>query len=176
VKRAEHSSAFSAFVHPKAKIVLLGSDGSQFAELKAEARSFSIEHVSPAILMQQEISRRTSPGLSAFPRSGTAISRSARRQNADQLQLAVLRKWFWARKPDAGFLLEGFPATLLQAKVFDEWIEARGETLTACLVAGLSSETPGMLPGVGKEPVQTGLVVAHYRTQGLLRETPRAAA
>ncbi len=126
--------------------------------------------------MQQEISRRTSPGHSALLQDGAAISRSARRQNADQLQLAVLRKWFWARKPDAGFLLEGFPATLLQAKVFDEWLEARGETLTACLAAGLSSETPGFSPGAGEEPVQTGFVVAHYRTQGLLWEASRAAA
>jgi adenylate kinase len=176
VKRAEHSSAFSAFVHPKAKLVLLGPADPQFAELKAQARSFSIEHVSPAILMQQEISRRTSPGHSALAQNGVAISRSARRQNTDQLQLAVLRRWFWARKPDAGFLLEGFPATLLQAKVFDEWLEARGETLTACLAAAPSSATPGLSPGAGEEPIQTGLVVAHYRTQGLLWEAPRAAA
>lgn len=95
--------------------------------------------------MQQEISRRTPRGPAA----------------AEQQLLAVFRKWFWARKPDAGFLLEGFPATLLQAKVFDEWLEARGETLTAVLV-------PTHL-AVNDE------VVAHYRTQGLLTGAARAA-
>lgn len=86
--------------------------------------------------MQQEISRRT---RSALPR------------DVSQVHLALLRKWFWARKPDAGFLLEGFPATLLQALVFDEWLEARGESLTACFAAASASAE----------------VVTHYRTHGL---------
>jgi adenylate kinase len=79
----------------------------------------------------------------------------------DQTLLAVLRKWFWARKPDAGFLLEGFPATLLQAKVLDEWLEARNETLNGCFAA---------------EPLSADPVVTHYRTQGLLLGATRAAA
>ena len=107
--------------------------------------------------MQQEISRRTPLGQKAEQ----AIARSAFQPNADQLQLALLRKWFWARKPDAGFLLEGFPATLLQALVFDEWLEARGENLTACFAAGLPSADS---------------VVTHYRTQGLLWGAISAAA
>jgi adenylate kinase len=75
--------------------------------------------------------------------------------------MALLRKWFWARKPDAGFLLEGFPATLLQALVFDEWLEARGETLTACFAL---------------DPLSAEPVVTHYRTSGLLRGDLPAAA
>ncbi len=105
--------------------------------------------------MQQEISRRTPLGqkaASALERSGSGLN--------DDLTLAVLRKWFWARKPDAGFLLEDFPATLLQAKVFDEWIESRGETLTAVLA---SATAPAG-------------VVAHYRTQGLFTEATARAA
>lgn len=95
--------------------------------------------------MQQEISRRT---RSALPR------------DVSQAHAALLRKWFWARKPDAGFLLEGFPATLLQALVFDEWLEARGESLTACFA-------PASAPAE---------VVRHYRTQGLTPVSLTAAA
>lgn len=98
--------------------------------------------------MQQEISRRTPLGQKA----AAALARPGSGLDAD-LTLAVLRKWFWARKPDAGFLLEGFPATLLQALVFDEWLEARGENLTAVFAA---------------DPASAGTVAAHYRTQGLL--------
>ena len=105
--------------------------------------------------MQQEISRRTSHGQQA----AAAISRGS--TASDQLLLAILRKWFWARKPDAGFLLEGFPATLLQAKVLDDWIEARGETLSGVYAVGCLASDP---------------VVAHYRTQGLLLEPARVAA
>ncbi len=104
--------------------------------------------------MQQEISRRTPLGQQA----GQALTRGS--AVPDRIHLALLRKWFWARKPDAGFLLEGFPATLLQALVFDEWLEARDEILTACLAA----------------PSAPADIVTHYRTQGLTCETFNAAA
>jgi adenylate kinase len=66
-----------------------------------------------------------------------------------------MRKWFFARKPDAGFILTGFPATLLQAKVFDEWLEARDEALNGVL------DSPDAPEGLSE----------HYRTLGLL-ESP----
>jgi len=130
----------------KAKFLLLGPSGPHFAGLLLQGRSLNLEHVSPASLVQQEISRRT---RSALPR------------DLNQLHLALLRKWFWARKPDAGFLLEGFPATLLQALVFDEWLEARGETLTGCFAL---------------DPLSAEPVITHYRTSGLLRGALPAAA
>lgn len=111
--------------------------------------------------MQQEISRHTSLGQSAE----AILRRSADLRGADQLTLAIMRKWFWARKPDAGFLLTGFPATLLQAKVFDEWLDARGETLTSVLADPTVSAA---LPADD--------VVTHYRTQGLLDGVVCAAA
>jgi adenylate kinase len=155
VKGAEHSSAFSALAPAKAKILLLGPSGPLFADLIRQGRSLNLEHVSPAFLVQQEISRRTPHGQQA----AQALTRGS--AVPDQLHLALLRKWFWARKPDAGFLLEGFPATLLQALVFDEWLEARGENLTAGFAAAPHSGEP---------------VVTHYRTQGLLVGAIPAAA
>jgi len=104
--------------------------------------------------VQQEISRRTPPGQQA----AQALTRGS--AVPDRIHLALLRKWFWARKPDAGFLLEGFPATVLQALVFDEWLEARGENLTACFAATSASTD----------------VVTHYRTLGLLPRAIPAAA
>jgi adenylate kinase len=71
-----------------------------------------------------------------------------------------MRRWFFARKPDAGFILSEFPATLLQAKVFDEWLDARDENLQGVFV-GLSSNES---------------VVLHYRTLGLLTEASVLAA
>ncbi len=144
MKGTEHSSPLSAFASAKAKFLLLGQSGPLSADLINRVRSLNLEHVSPALLVQQEISRRT---RSALPR------------DLNQLNHALLRKWFWARKPDAGFFLEDFPATLLQALVFDEWLEARGENLT----------------GVFAAPSAPEVVVNHYRTQGLLCEVLRAA-
>jgi adenylate kinase len=164
VKGTEHSSPLSALAPAKAKIILLGPSGPHFAGWISQGRSLNIEHVSPALLVQQEISRRTPSGQQAV----SAITRGS--AVPDQLHLALLRKWFWARKPDAGFLLEGFPATLLQALVFDEWLEARGENLTAALAPDLSSLASA------QENSQVQSVITHYRTQGLLRGDLTAAA
>src|ERR1043165_6176899 len=121
----------------KAKFLLLGSPDFRSESLMNRARSLNLEHVSPTTLKGPEISRRPA----------TAAAEEANR-------LALLRRWFFARKPDAGFVLTDFPATLLQAKVFDEWLDARDEALYAVIAGPGSSE----------------LLVQHYRTLGLLQE------
>jgi adenylate kinase len=120
----------------KAKFILLGSS-DMHSSLMNRVRSLNLEHVSPFRLKRPEISRR-------------AASAAAE----EAYLLAHMRRWFFARKPDAGFVLTDFPATLLQAKVFDEWLAARDEALNAVLAA----------PGAGESIVQ------HYRTLGLLDE------
>ncbi len=131
----------------RTKLLLLGSPDSFPETVMAWVRSLNIEHVSPAGLMRQEISRRTPLGRSA----GQAFQRGS--AAADEALFALLRKWFWTRKPDAGFALAGFPATLLHALVFDEWLETRDEALDAVLTTGA--------------PTAAGPVAGHYRTLGL---------
>ena len=132
------------------KLLSFGATGVLPARLAAGVRSLKIEHVSPEVLVHQEICRRTPLGQQAAQarQHGAAVS--------DQILLAILRKWFWARKPDAGFLMEGFPATLLHARVFDEWLEARNEALTGCFC------------GEPRSPLVKPATVEHYRTFGLL--------
>ena len=108
-----------------------------------QARSLNLEHVSPARLLRL--------GISHHPASA-AVNEAA--------TLALLRRWFFARKPDAGFVLTDFPATLLQALVFDEWLDARDESLAA----------------VSAAPGSSAAVVEHYRTLGLLTEVPAGLA
>jgi adenylate kinase len=155
VKRPTTSGTFSALGGPKAKLLHLNPTAASSAVLAVQVRSLNLEHVSPAFLVQKEISRRTPLGqqAEAARQRGAAV--------ADQTLLAVFRKWFWARKPDAGFLLEGFPATLLHALMFDEWLDARGESLSACVAADPRSEDP---------------VVEHYRMLGLLVSPANLAA
>ena len=102
-----------------------------------QVRSLNLEHVSPAQLQ--------GPGISQRPASAVT---------EEHHTVALLRRWFFARKPDAGFVLTDFPATLLQAKVFDEWLEARGEDLSAVFAVDSAPEP----------------IVAHYRSLGLLNE------
>lgn len=126
----------------KTKLLLLGSPVFRSENLMNWFRSLNLEHVSPATL-RSEISRR--PGSAAADEAAT---------------IASLRKWFFTRKPDAGFVLADFPATLLQAKVFDEWLDARDEGLNGVLAGADCSEA----------------VVQHYRTLGLLIEAGDLAA
>jgi adenylate kinase len=130
---AGNSDPFAGFgPAAKARFLFLGSAEN----LPNQLRSLNFEHVSPARLKGPEISRRR----------GSAA--------AEEALLALLRRWFFARKPDAGFVLTDFPATLLQAKVFDEWLDARDEALHGVFVG----------PGADSS------VVEHYRVLGLLME------
>lgn len=117
--------------------------GSETAVLAKQLRSLNLEHVSPAALPVAEISRR--------PATAVATEAAA---------VARLRRWFFARKPDAGFVLSDFPATLLQALLLDEWLDARGEALN------------GVIAGSSADPS----VVVHYRTLGLLMEADQLVA
>lgn len=130
---------FSRFgLSAKTKLLILGSADSLPETVMNQVRSLNLEHVSPTGLMRGEISRRRAPGA------------------ADEAALALLRRWYFTRKPDAGFVLTDFPATLLQAMVFDEWLDARDEALSAVLaVSAALALTP---------------VAQHYRTLGLLFE------
>jgi len=127
----------------RTKLLVFGPSTSALAE---RSRSLNLEHVSAVEMIQQEISRRTPAGFQA----SQAISREL--PVPDDTILGVLRRWFWTRKPDAGFVLTDFPATLLQAKVFDEWLEARGVDITACVTT--STET-------------SSSIINYYRTHGL---------
>ncbi len=102
----------------KAKLVVLGNFGLHLEGLISRARSLNLEHVSPLRLKRPEISRRTA-------------SAAAKEANL----LALMRRWFFSRKPDAGFVLTDFPATLLQAKVLDEWLDTRDEGLSGVIIA-----------------------------------------
>lgn len=125
----------------KSKFLVLGSSDSGSSALMDRFSSLNLEHVSPVLLK--------TPGISRRPASAAANEASS---------LALVRRWFFARKPDAGFVLSDFPATLLQARVFDEWLEARDEALTAVFAVGGAPES----------------VVAHYRSLGLFRDAAPA--
>jgi adenylate kinase len=134
------------------KLVIVGASASKLETVMNRLRSLNPEHVSPTGLMRQEISRHTPLGHKAE----AAAKRG--RPLAEETTLALMRRWFWTRKPDAGFVLSDFPATLLQAKVFDEWLDARGENLDAVIDASDTTDTAARH------------VINHYRTHGLLIE------
>jgi len=109
-------------------------------------RSLNIEHVFPADLVRKESLRPTALGTAA--RNAIANGGAA----PDDLLFSLFRRWFWSRKAESGFCIHGFPMTRLQASVLDEWMEARDETLDACVVSELTADHE---------------VAKHYRTLGV---------
>ena len=75
--------------------------------------------------------------------------------------LAVMRRWFWSRKNHRGFVLSGFPASVVQAMVFDQWLDERDESLTACLWLD-ETGTSTAVAEVGENGV-----ALYYRERGL---------
>lgn len=148
---ADISDPFAGFgPSAKAKFILLGSGQS----LPDRIRSLNLEHVSPTRLKRPEISR-------VLPTSGSVDLRPAEIAAKEAATLALMRRWFFARKPDAGFVLTDFPATLLQARVFDEWLASRDEALNGAVIFGSDAS---------KE------LIRHYQTLGLVIEASVLAA
>lgn len=135
--------------HGSVKLLFLDETITLPGDWSNHFRSLHIEHVSPSALVSLEICRRSPLGQSAelALQRGTPVP-------AETI-VALVRRWFMARKPDAGFALTGFPATLLQARILDEWLDARDESLDAVIASS---------------PAASGELVHYYRTHGLLLE------
>lgn len=120
------SELFSLLGSPKSKLLIL-SPSVECSGSTLDYRSLISEHVSTEALLSAEAQRDTPVGAS--------LRRAAKssRAPADDTILSVLRRWYFGRRAESGFRLVGFPQTALQALVFDEWLETRGETLDACI-------------------------------------------
>ncbi|MFT3829604.1 MAG: nucleoside monophosphate kinase [Opitutaceae bacterium] len=150
------SELFSLLGSPKSKLLIL-SPGVECSGSAPDFRSLISEHVSTEALLSAE-SQRDTP-------LGAALRRAARshRVPEDETVLAVLRRWYFARRAESGFRLVGFPRTVRQALVFDEWLETRGETLDACIQP---RQNEGSCTATAE----------YYRERGLLVELTSSAA
>lgn len=143
------SELFSLLGSSKSRILILNPEAECSGSVSAVFCSLISEHVSTEALLRDESVRQTP--------LGAAIRRSTKAQTgpADDTVLALLRRWYFARRVDSGFRLVGFPRNVRQSLVFDEWLETRGESLDACVLFPSSENRPSS-------------VADHYRDQGLL--------
>lgn len=117
---AGNSVSFTPFTSAHTKFVVLGPSGVLGHRITNSVRSLNnFEHVN----------------ATAANREGDVSSSYDTRSTR---ALREMRHWFFGRRKSHGFLLEGFPSTVQQALVLDEWLDARDETLTACLWFDLS--------------------------------------
>jgi len=131
---SDHANGSSASRRPGPNLILLGPPGAGKGSLAAKLASLNFEHVSSGDFFRQEIATGSELGreFARVLKEGAFVS--------DEMTLAVMRKWYFGRKKNRGFLLDGFPRNLLQSQVFDEWLAQRREKLDAALFLNLGIE------------------------------------
>src|SRR5437762_9674038 len=110
----------------KRRIILLGPPGSGKGTVAARLQQeFGLQHVSSGHLLRREVERGSAIGqrVRAFLEKGELVPDSA--------VLQIMGQWIKSAPVDDGFLLDGFPRTLSQARALDEWLAARKALIEA---------------------------------------------
>ena len=108
--------------------ILFGPPGAgKGTQAGAMAERYNLCHISTGELLRSEIAAGTELGKQAK----TLID--AGNLVPDEVVENMIEAKFRSTKGVDGFLLDGFPRTIAQAKVLDEMLEKHGESVTACL-------------------------------------------
>lgn len=151
------SQTLSAHELSRAKILIIGLSESLRSSLVDSFCSLNCHFISSDTVYRAEAEKKTP--------LGTVCQRSLDQDIPvpDETVLAIWRRWFWSSKIRKSFVLEGFPSTIIQARVLDEWLETREQTIdfVFCMDAPKISEE-------ANSPQKT--LSDHYRNQGVLVE------
>jgi len=113
----------------KRRIILLGPPGSGKGTLAARLQQeFGLNHVSSGHLLRREVERGSVIGQSVkvFLEKGALVP--------DRSMLRFMGEWIKSAPVNDGFLLDGFPRTMSQARALDEWLAARNAPIEAVIL------------------------------------------
>jgi len=117
------------------RIVMLGAPGSgKGTQSQKLVTKYSIPQISTGDLLREAVASGSELGLQA------KITMDAGQLVSDELVLGIIRERL--RQPDAakGFILDGFPRNLAQAKALNVMLEEMGKPLQATMLMDLDSD------------------------------------
>lgn len=117
------------------KIVLLGPPGAgKGTQAMFISNKYSIPHISTGDIFRKHISEKTELGIKAdqYISKGQLVP--------DDLTVNLVMARIEEEDCKKGFLLDGFPRTLNQAKMFDEYLRKNNETLRIALLINLPND------------------------------------
>jgi adenylate kinase len=113
----------------KRRIILLGPPGSGKGTVAARLRQeFGLNHISSGHLLRREVEKGSATGqrIRLFLEKGELVP--------DRTVLRFLGEWMKTAPVNDGFLLDGFPRTLSQARALDEWLATRNAPIEAVIL------------------------------------------
>ena len=116
-------------------LLLLGPQGSgKGTQAKRIAAEYGIAHIATGDMLRAAIAAQTELGKRVQPlyESGRLVP--------DELMIELIRERLEQDDAAAGFVLDGFPRTMPQARALDEMLREVGRELTAVFVLQLSDE------------------------------------
>ena len=113
----------------KRRIILLGPPGSGKGTVATRLhQEFGLNHISSGHLLRQEVEKGSAIGQRArlFLEKGDLVP--------DRIVLQLMGQWLKSAPVNDGFVLDGFPRTLSQAKALDEWLATRNAPIEAVIL------------------------------------------
>ncbi len=106
------------------RLVLLGAPGAgKGTQAKQIVKRFKISHISTGNILRNEIKNDTELGRKAgnFVKEGKLVP--------DELIIEIIKKELEGKESEKGFLMDGFPRNLKQAKMFQDMLDLLGMKL-----------------------------------------------
>lgn len=106
------------------RLVLLGAPGAgKGTQAKNIVSKYNIAHISTGDILRDEVKNNTELGIKAnqYMKKGKLVT--------DELIIEIIRNMLVKDGRKSGFLMDGFPRTLLQAEKFDEMLASLGQSI-----------------------------------------------